>query len=59
MGAAVAEFFQIIGPDVTPPTTMVELIPYLLTVFCGVLCVVLIFKLFIAVASAIANWRRF
>jgi len=59
MGAAVAEFFMIIGPDVTPPTCMVELIPYLLTVFVGILSVVLCFRVFTAIAAAIVNWRRF
>lgn len=59
MGVAVAEFFQVIGPNVTLPTNMVELIPYLLTVFFGVVSVVLIFKVVIAVACAISNWRRF
>ena len=33
MASVVAEFFQITGVDITPPTTMAELIPYLLTVF--------------------------
>lgn len=59
MGAAVAEFFQIIGPDVTPPTNMVELIPYLLTVFVSIVLVVLVFSLFAAIISAIVNWRKF
>lgn len=59
MGAAVSQFFQIIGPGVTPPTNMVELIPYLLTVFVSIVCVVLVFKLFAAVISAMVNWRRF
>ena len=59
MGTAVAEFFMIIGPGVTPPTNMVELIPYLLTVFVGILSVVLCFGVFKAIAAAIVNWRRF
>lgn len=59
MGAAIAEFFMIIGPDVTPPTNMVELIPYLLTVFVGIVAVVCCFRVFTAVAAAIANWRHF
>ena len=59
MGAAVSQFFQIIGPGVTLPTNMVELIPYLLTVFVSIVLVVLVFKLFAVIISAIANWRRF
>ena len=59
MGAAVAQFFQIIGPDIQVPTNKQELIPYLLTVFVGIVLVVCAFRLIAAVASAIVNWRRF
>lgn len=60
MGQIVAEFFNVIGPSITPPTNMVELIPYLVTVFIGIFVVALTFKLFIAIASAIVNgWRKF
>lgn len=59
MGAAVAQFFQIIGPSITPPTNMQELIPYLLTVFVSIVLVVCAFRLIAAVASALINWRRF
>ncbi len=59
MGAVVAEFFGIIGPDVVPPTNMIELIPYLLTVFVGIVAVVCVFRLIGAVAAALVNWRRF
>lgn len=59
MGAAVAQFFQIIGPSITPPVNMLELIPYLLTVFVSIVLVVCAFRLIAAVASAIVNWRKF
>ena len=59
MAAIVAEFFGIIGVDVTPPSNMAELIPYLLTAFIGIVLVVCTFRLIGAVASAIVNWRRF
>lgn len=59
MGAAVAQFFQIIGPSITPPTNMQELISYLLTVFVSIVLVVCAFRLIAAVASAIVNWRKF
>lgn len=59
MGAAVAQFFLIIGQGVTPPTNMQELIPYLLTVFVSIVLVVCAFRLIAAVASALVNWRRF
>ena len=53
MASVVAEFFQITGVDIVPPTTMAELIPYLLTVF------VAVFRIVAAVAAALVNWRRF
>lgn len=59
MGAAAAEFFNIIGSGVEPPTNMLELIPYLLTVFVSIVLVVCAFRLIGAVAAAIVNWRRF
>lgn len=59
MAAAVAEFFQIVGVDVVPPTNMAELIPYLLTVFIGIVLVIGVFRIVAAVASALVNWRRF
>lgn len=59
MASVVAEFFQITGADVVPPTNMAELIPYLLTVFVGVVLVVCVFRLVAAIAAALVNWRRF
>lgn len=59
MAAAVAEFFNIIGSGIEPPANMLELIPYLLTVFVGLVLVVCAFRLIGAVAAAIVNWRRF
>lgn len=59
MAAVVAEFFQIVGVDVVPPTNMAELIPYLLTVFIGIVLVIGVFCIVAAVASALVNWRRF
>ena len=56
MASVVAEFFQIIGVDIVPPTTMAELIPYLLTVFVAVVLVTAVFRI---VAAALVNWRRF
>lgn len=59
MAAVVAEFFQIVGVDVVPPTNMAELIPYLLTVFIGIVLVIGVFRIVAVVASALVNWRRF
>lgn len=60
MASVVAEFFQITGVDIVPPTTMAELIPYLLTVF---VAMVLGHRrgsgIVAAVAAALVNWRRF
>ena len=41
----VAEFFGIIGVDMVPPSTFSELIPYLLTVFVGMILVLSVFKI--------------
>ena len=59
MAAIVAEFFGIIGVDVTPPSNMAELIPYLLTVFISIVLVVAVFRIVGAIAAALVNWRRF
>ena len=59
MAQAVSKFFGILGEDVTAPTNMQELIPYLLTVFVSIVLVVCAFRLIAAVASAIVNWRKF
>lgn len=59
MSENVAYFFQIIGPDITMPTNMVELIPYLLTVFIGIVLVVCVFRIIGVIASTLVNWRRF
>lgn len=35
MAGVIAEFFNILGVGVTPPTTVAELVPYLLMVYVG------------------------
>ena len=59
MASVGAEFFQITGVDIVPPTTMAELIPYLLTVFVAMVLVTAVFRIVAAVAAALVNWRRF
>lgn len=59
MAAAVAEFFQVIGVDIVPPTNMAELIPYLLTVVIGVFLVAMVFKVISAMVYGLMNMRRF
>ncbi|MCI9403731.1 MAG: hypothetical protein HFF04_08680 [Oscillospiraceae bacterium] len=59
MAAVVAQFFQIIGVDSTPPTNMAELIPYLLTVAVGMFLVSVVFRLIAAIVRALLSVRRF
>lgn len=58
MAVIVAEFFEIIGVDAVPPSTMAELIPYLLTVAVGVALVSGVFRLIGKLAEIIINYRR-
>lgn len=59
MAAAVAEFFLVIGVDIIPPTTMAELIPYLLTIVIGVFLVAMVFKVICYMVYGLMNMRRF
>lgn len=59
MGAVVAEFLSVIGPGITLPTNMQELIPYLITIFFGVVLVVAVIRIVEVIASAVCNFRRF
>lgn len=59
MAAVIAQFFQIIGVDSTPPSNMAELIPYLLTVTVGMYLVSLVFRLFADIVRALFSVRRF
>ena len=58
MALVIAEFIEVIGVDVTPPTTMAELIPYLLTVLLGVFLVSAVFGLIGKLAELLLNFRR-
>lgn len=59
MAALVAQFFQIIGVDATPPANMAELIPYLLTVLVGMFLVAMIYRLVGAIVRALFSVRWF
>lgn len=59
MAVIVAQFFEIIGVDAVPPSTLAELIPYLLTVFVGVALVSGVFRVIGKLAELLLNWRRF
>ena len=58
MAVIVSEFFGIMGVDVTPPTNMAELIPYLLTVVISIALVSGVFRVFGKLADWIMNFRR-
>jgi len=59
LAAVIAEFFGIIGVDPTAPATMAELIPWLLTVWIGVVLVSGVFRVFGKLVDLFMNWRRF
>lgn len=59
MAQIVAQFFGIIGPDITPPVNMQELIPYLLTIAVGVFLVSAVFRVIVEIVSALFSMRRF
>ena len=59
MAAVVAEFFQVIGVDPTPPETMAELIVWLVLIWIGVKLVCGVFRLFGKLTEIFLNWRRF
>lgn len=59
MAAVIAQFFQIIGVDSTPPSNMAELIPYLLTVAVGMFLVAQVYRLIGAIVRALFSVRRF
>lgn len=59
MALVIAEFFGIIGVDMTAPATMGELIPWLLTIWIGIILVCAVFRVFGKLAEFFVNWRRF
>lgn len=58
MAQIVAEFFGVIGVDMLPPDNLAELIPYLLTVFIGVVLVSTVFRVIGRLAEAVIDFRR-
>lgn len=58
MAAVIAEFFQIIGVDMLPPSTLAELIPYLLEIVVGVALVSGVFGLIGKVVEFIMDFTR-
>ena len=58
MALVVAEFFNIIGVSMTPPSTMSELIPYLLIVVIGVILVSGVFRVVGKIVDGLLTLRR-
>lgn len=58
MALIVSQFFQIIGLNMTPPTTLGELIPYLLTVCVGVVLVCGVFRVIGRLAGILMDYKR-
>lgn len=58
MAVIVAQFFQLIGLDMVPPTNIGELIPYLLVFFIGVVLVCGVFRVLGKFAEIFVSWRR-
>lgn len=57
MALIVSEFFGLIGLDMTPPTTLSELIPYLLVFFVGVVLVSGVFRVIGRLAELFASFK--
>lgn len=58
MAALIAEFFGLIGADMTPPETMAELIPYLLYITLGVVLVCAVFRVIGKLAELLMDYKR-
>lgn len=58
MALILSQFFQIIGVDMTPPETLAELIPYLLTVIVGVVLVCGVFRAIGRLAQILMDYKR-
>lgn len=58
MAEIVAEFFEVIGVDAVPPSTIAELIPYLLTVIIGVVLVSACFAVIGKLGEVILDFTR-
>lgn len=59
MADLIAEFFQVVGIEGGPPSTMAELIPYLLTVLIGVALVSGVFFVLGKLADVVLDFTRF
>lgn len=58
MALVIAEFFQVVGLEQTPPSDLAELIPYLITIFLAVFLVSAVFGVIGKLAELLLNYRR-
>lgn len=58
MALVIAEFFQVVGLEQTPPSNLAELIPYLITIFLAVFLVSAVFGVIGKLAELLLNYRR-
>lgn len=58
MAALIAEFFGIIGADISPPLNLSELIPYLLYITLGVVLVCAVFRVIGKLAELLMDYKR-
>lgn len=58
MASVIAQFFAVTGIDTAPPSTMAELIPYLVTILIGVALVSGVFLVIGKLLTAVFNFRR-
>lgn len=58
MAVVIAEFFQVVDLEQTPPSDLAELIPYLITIFLAVFLVSAVFGVIGKLAELLLNYRR-
>lgn len=58
MAQIVANFFNVIGSDITPPTSFEELVPYLVTVYIGIFLVGGVFRIIRGIFDSMFSMRR-
>lgn len=54
----VNEFLAIVGVDIIPPSNLAELIPYLISIFIGLILVLAVFRVFTAVLEGFFTFIR-
>lgn len=54
----ILEFLGVVGVDVVPPTNLAELIPYLISVFVGLILVLAVFRVFSGILDGFFTFIR-